>query len=233
MGSGHFTEAALKEKAAQLMIRDRPEPRTGPTELEGMTMVKNDKGKSIGVQLKPEDIARIHKVVNDHHQHSEAVLNPRESPEARARFKAIGGHDEVTVPGLSLCKDELLALVKFWENRVRHKRFDQWYHRMSSTSAMRMEATRDDLIEKVAAQIGIEAVWQAIDEAFDEFERVEIGKIGMGFDGPALWRSYLADSNGKPADPEALAERARLDKALGGELEPVNSTEADDNLSTP
>ncbi len=251
LGSGRFTVAELKEKAAQLMIRNQAKPRSSTAEWidtinpEGVTMGKKvdakvsgsseytiNQDKSIKVTLTAEDLALVYKVVDDHHRHSEAVLNPTETPEQQARFRAIGDYDEVPVPGLSLRKDQWLATIKLWENRILDTRYDQWVHGCYDTSAMGMEDTRDGLIEQVAAQIGIEAVWKALDEAFDAFDLTE---RHSGGDGPALWRCYLAEKNPEkygPADPEALAARARLDEALGGEPEPVNSMD-DDYLSTP
>jgi hypothetical protein len=180
----------------------------------------------------PEQKARARNIVQAHHQRSADVLDRSETPEEAARFKEIGYYDTVPVPATTLYKFELLALVRLWENEARRERFDEWKYRQSF-DAMEVEGARNNRLEQVAAQIGIEAVWKALDEAFDEFD---FHQRHLDRDEPALWRAFLSARNPKkygPADPEALAARARLDRELEtGQLDGRRGVRAV-NVSTP
>ncbi len=162
----------------------------------------------------PEEQALAENIVQAHHQRSEDVLNPVETPEEAARFKKIRYYDTVPAPATTFYKGELQALIRFWENEVRDERFFQWWSQQGSTYAMRLERVRDDRIEQIAALIGIEAVHEAIDGAFDEFDHAH--RQG---DGAPLWRCYLAEMNPEkfgPASPEDEAELQRQRKTLEG-----------------
>ncbi len=165
----------------------------------------------------PEQLALAEDIVQAHHQRSEDVLKRSETPEEAARFKKIGPYDTVPVPATTFYKDELQALIRFWENEVRDERFFQWWSQQGSTYAMRLERLRDDRIEQIAALIGIEAVREAIDQAFKEFDRDHRRPRSPEDDGLALWRCYLAERNPDvfgPASPEDLAELERFREGL-------------------
>jgi hypothetical protein len=156
----------------------------------------------------PEQVAKVDDFVNDCHRRIAAAVNPPpESPEAH--FKAIEYSD--AVPGIVLTKYELLAALKYIENDIRSDRFEQWLYQQFSSGPMRREVAVAGFIEKVAALIGIEAVWQAIDEAFNEFNIVQQrSKVAP------LWRCYLARNNPAKftASAEDQAELARYWQSL-------------------
>ncbi len=170
----------------------------------------------------PEDKALASEAVLAHHQRSDDVLNRSEALEQEARFMAIQPYDSIEMASRSvaqgeaalpitrgLLKEELLVLIKFWENEARSERFFQWRYQQFSTMGMRLGSMRDDRIEQISELIGMEAVRGAIDDAFDEFDRDQ-----RGSEGAAQWRCYLAEANPDmfgPASPEDLAvlERER------------------------
>ena len=134
-------------------------------------------------------------------------LEDRETPEEKALFAKIGHYDQVPSPAPTFSKAELLALVRYWENRARRDLFDEWLYQQSF-DAWDMVRARNRHLELIEAVIGCDAVQAAVDRAFNEFD---FDQRHLDGDGPALWRCYLVECNPEkfgPASPEELAALA-------------------------